>query len=52
VYKKHGRDIIDAEFVDNDQEQFVTQFFNVMRKHLDIGISHVFVPQLNFDIGT
>jgi hypothetical protein len=42
MYKKHGRHDIDAESA-NDKEQFVTQFFNFMRKHLDIVISQVSV---------
>jgi hypothetical protein len=41
---------IDAESA-NNEEQFVTQFFNFMRKHPDIIISQVFVPQINLDIG-
>jgi hypothetical protein len=51
MYKKHGRHDIDAESV-NNEEQFVTQFFNFMRKHPDIIISQVFVPQINLDIIT
>jgi hypothetical protein len=51
MYKKRGRQDIDAESA-NNEEQFVTQFFNFMRKYSDIIISQVFVPQINFDIGT
>jgi hypothetical protein len=51
MYKKHGRHNIDAESV-NNEEQFVTQFFNFMRKHPNIIISQVFVPQINLDIIT
>jgi hypothetical protein len=51
MYKKHGRHDIDAESA-NNEKQFVTQFFNFMRKHLDIVISQVSVPQINLDIGT
>jgi hypothetical protein len=51
MYKKHGRHDIDAESA-NNEEQFVTQFFNVMRKHPDIIISQVSVPQINLDIST
>jgi hypothetical protein len=36
----------------NNEEQFVTQFFNFMRKHPDIIISQVSIPQINLDIGT
>jgi hypothetical protein len=38
MYKKRGRHDIDAESV-NNEEQFVTQFFNFLRKHPDIIIS-------------
>jgi hypothetical protein len=48
MYKKRGRHNIDA----NNEEQFATQFYNCMRKHLDIVISQVSVPQINLDIGT
>jgi hypothetical protein len=51
MYKKHGRHDIDAESA-NNEKQFVTQFFNFMRKHPDIVISQVSVPQINLDIGT
>jgi hypothetical protein len=51
MYKKCGRHDIDAEST-NIEEQFATQFFNYMRKHLDIIISQVSVPQINLDIGT
>jgi hypothetical protein len=43
MYKKHGRHDINAESA-NNEEQFVTQFFNFMRKHSDIIISQVSVP--------
>jgi hypothetical protein len=49
MYKKHGRHNIDAESA-NNEEKFVTQFFNFMRKHLDMIISQVSVPQINLDI--
>jgi hypothetical protein len=48
MYKKRGRHDIDA----NNEEQFVTQFNNFMRKHPDIVISHVSIPQINLDIDT
>jgi hypothetical protein len=32
MYKKHGRHDIDVEST-NNEEQFVTQFFNFMREH-------------------
>jgi hypothetical protein len=49
MYKKHGRHDIDVEST-NNEEQFATQFFNFMRKHPDIIISQVSVPQINLDI--
>jgi hypothetical protein len=52
MYKKCGRHDTNAEFANNDEEQFVTQLFNFMRKHPDIVISQVSVPQINLDIGT
>jgi hypothetical protein len=45
MYKKCGRDDIDAEST-NNEEQFLTQFFDFMRKHPDIIISQVSVPQV------
>jgi hypothetical protein len=51
MYKNRGRHDIDAEST-NNEEQFATEFFNFMRKHLDITISQVSVPQMNLDIGT
>jgi hypothetical protein len=51
MYKKRGWHDIDVESANND-EQFATQFFNFRRKHPDIIISRVFVPQINLDIGT
>jgi hypothetical protein len=52
MHKKCGRDDKDVESTNNDEEQFATQFFNFMRKHLDIVISHVPVSQVKLDIGT
>jgi hypothetical protein len=51
IYRKRGRHDIEAE-CENNEEQFATQFFNFMRKHLELIISQVSVPQINFDIGT
>jgi hypothetical protein len=51
MYKKCGRHDIDAESA-NNEEQFATQFSNFMRKHPDIVISQVSVPQINLDIST
>jgi hypothetical protein len=51
MYKKCGRHDIDVESA-NNEEQFATQFFNFMRKHLDIVISQVYVTQINLEIGT
>jgi hypothetical protein len=50
MYKKHGGHYKDAKSINNDEEQFVTQFFNFMRKHPDIIISQVSIPQINLDI--
>jgi hypothetical protein len=48
MYKKHGRHDIDA----NNEVQFATLFYNFMRKHPNIVISQVSVPQINLDIST
>jgi hypothetical protein len=50
-YKKRGTHDIEVESAD-DKEKFATQFSNFMRKHLELVISHVSIPQINFDIGT
>jgi hypothetical protein len=50
MYKKHGRHDTNVESTKNDEEQFATPFFNFMRKHLDIVINQVSVPQINLDI--
>jgi hypothetical protein len=49
MYKKCGRHHIDAEST-NKEDQFATQFFKFMRKHSNIVISQVSVPQINLDI--
>jgi hypothetical protein len=51
MYKKRGRHDIDVESA-NNEEQFATQFYNLMRKHPDIVISQVSIPQINLDIAT
>jgi hypothetical protein len=51
MYKKRGRHDIDAESV-NNEDQFTTQLFNFIRKHLDIIINQLYLPQINLDIGT
>jgi hypothetical protein len=51
MYKKHGRLNIDAKSA-NNEEQIATQFYNFMRKHPDVIISLVYVPQINLDIDT
>jgi hypothetical protein len=51
MYKKCARHDKDAESANNDEEQFATQFFNFMRKHPDIIISQVTIPQINSEIG-
>jgi hypothetical protein len=43
MYKKHVRHNIDAKSA-NNEEKFVTLFYNFMRKHPDIIISQVSVP--------
>jgi hypothetical protein len=50
MYRKSGRHDKDAEYANNDEEQFVTRFFSFIRKHPDIVINHVSVPQINLDI--
>jgi hypothetical protein len=52
MYKKRGRHDKDAGSANTDEEQFATQFFNFIRKHSDIVISQVSVPQVNLDIDT
>jgi hypothetical protein len=48
MYNKRGRHDIDA----NNEEQFASQFYKFMRKHPDIIISQVSIPQINLDVGT
>jgi hypothetical protein len=52
IYKMRGRQDKDVESANNDEEQFTTQFFNFMRKHLDIIISQVSVLEINLDFST
>jgi hypothetical protein len=52
MYKKHLRHDIDAKSANDNEEQFAAHFFNFMRKHQDIVISQVSVPQINLNIGT
>jgi hypothetical protein len=51
MYKKCGRLDIDAKPT-NNEEQFANKFYNFMRKHPDIIICEVSIPQINLDIGT
>jgi hypothetical protein len=51
VYKKRGRHNIEAESI-NNEEQFASQFFNFLRKHPELIISQVSVPQINLEVGT
>jgi hypothetical protein len=51
MYKKRGRHDIEAK-CGNNEEQYANQFFNFMRKHLELIIRQVSIPQINFDIGT
>jgi hypothetical protein len=44
--------VMTVESTNNNEEQFATQFFNFIRKHPDIVVSHVSVPQANLDIDT
>jgi hypothetical protein len=50
TYKKCGRhNIVESA---NNEKQFAIQFFNFMRKHQDIVIRPVSIPQINLDIDT
>ena len=51
MYKKHGRHDIEAEYA-NNKEQFASQFFNFLRKHPELIISQVSVPQINLEVST
>jgi hypothetical protein len=51
MYKKHGRQDIEAESA-NNEEQFAYQFFNFLRKHPELIISQVSVPQINLEVST
>jgi hypothetical protein len=51
MYKKRGRHDIEAEPA-NNEEQFASQFFNFMRKHPELVISQVSVPQIKLEVGT
>jgi hypothetical protein len=50
MYKKRGRHDIEAESA-NNEEQYASQFFNFLRKHLELVISQVSVPQINLEVG-
>jgi hypothetical protein len=52
MYKKRGRHDKDVKCVNNGEVQFATQFSNFFKKHPNIIISHVSIPQINLDIGT
>jgi hypothetical protein len=49
MYKKRGRHDIKAEST-NNEEQFASQFFNFLRKHPELVISQVSVPQINLEV--
>jgi hypothetical protein len=51
MYKKRGRHDIEAESA-NNEGQFASQFFNFFRKHPELVISQVSVPQINLEVGT
>jgi hypothetical protein len=51
MYKKRGRNDIEAESA-NNKEQFASQFFNFLKKHLELVISQVSVSQVNLKVGT
>jgi hypothetical protein len=51
MYKKCGRHDIEAESI-NNKEQFASQFFNFLRKYLELDVSQVSVPQINLEVGT
>jgi hypothetical protein len=51
IYKKRGGHDIEGESA-NNKEQFASQFFNFLRKHPELVISQVLVPQINLEVGT
>jgi hypothetical protein len=51
MYKKCGRHDIEAEST-NNEGQFASQFFNFFRKHPELVISQVSVPQINLEVST
>jgi hypothetical protein len=51
MYKKRGRHDIEAKST-NNEEKFASQFFNFLRKHLELVISQVSVPQINLEVST
>jgi hypothetical protein len=51
MYKKRGRHDTEAESA-NNEEQLASQFFYFMRKHLELVISQVSIPQINFEVST
>jgi hypothetical protein len=51
MYKKNGRHDIEAESA-NNEEQFASQLFNFLRKHHELIISQVSVPQINLEVDT
>jgi hypothetical protein len=51
MYKKCGRHDIKVESA-NNEEQFASQFFHFLRKHIKLMISQVSVLQINLEVGT
>jgi hypothetical protein len=51
MYKKHKRHDIETESA-NNEEQFASQLFNFLRKHPELIISQVSVPQINLEVST
>jgi hypothetical protein len=51
MYMKHGRrQDIEVGFA-NNEVQFASQFFNFLRKHPELIISQMSVPQVNLEVG-
>jgi hypothetical protein len=51
MYKKRRRHDIEVESA-NNKEEFASQFFNFLRKHPELVISQVPIPQINLEAGT
>jgi hypothetical protein len=51
MYKKRGRHDIEVESA-NNEDQFVSQFFNFIGKYSELVISQVSAPQINLEVST